>query len=215
VIEHYTGNSPITWPCFTFAGQPVRHFISRHNTNLPPFRMTERSIELALADLFLDRHDRDVVVEIGATTPYYWPHRIATVIDPTDKHALVTVRDSFTGVELAGRPVLSISTFEHIGLPDYGLPADQAVQQAAVDKLLTSAGDFLVTTPGGYNPALDKLVGQLAHRGAFELHVWSRPQIGNEWQALDWQGVDFEKLTYGPYWANTLLVWHRGPPLLG
>jgi hypothetical protein len=208
--EIYKGNSPITWPCFMFGSTPIQHFISSHNVNLPPFRMTERSIELALADLYLKRYERELMVEIGATTPYYWPHRISTIIDPTDVHPLVSNKQSFLDFNLSGRPVLSISTFEHIGLPDYGLAVDEAMQHKSFSKLLNSAGDFLVTIPGGYNPKLDNLVLALASQKLFRLHLWHRKQFGNDWIYIDYKNIEAAKFEYGPFWANTLLVLHRG-----
>ena len=111
--------------------------------------MTERSIELALADLFLKQYQRNLVIEIGAVLPYYWPHRIQTIIDPVDIHPLVTFRESFWNFDLDGRPVISISAFEHIGLADYGLVVDEVVPQKAIERLVNTAGDFLVTIPFG------------------------------------------------------------------
>ena len=213
--EKYKGTSPITWPCFMLGSTSIEHFISSHNCNYPPFRMTERSIELALANIFLRKYQRESVVEIGAVTPYYWPHRIPTVVDPSDTHPQVLIRDSFLNFDLGGRPVLSISTFEHIGLPEYGLTADEFLQQEAVTKLLDNAGDFLVTIPGGYNPKLDQLISTIAQSNSFKLHVWQRYKYGNDWIYLpDFKRIDFSQFSYGPFWANTLLVLHRGEDLI-
>ena len=77
--------------------------------------MTERSVELALADRWLDAADPDLVREVGAVTPYYWPRSVRTVIDPYDPNPLVTVRKSLFDADLTGVPVLSILTLEHIG----------------------------------------------------------------------------------------------------
>lgn len=172
--------------------------------------MTERSVELALADLYLNKYERESMVEIGATTPYYWPHRIKTIVDPTDRHPLVSNRESFTEFDLEGRHVLSISTFEHIGLPDYGMPLDETLQKNSVDSLIENSGDFLVSIPGGYNPKLDALVFKLARENIFKLHLWNRSPIGNDWAYIDTKDIDTTKFKYGPFWANTLLVLHRG-----
>ena len=154
MIEIYAGQSPIPKVNFQFETMHVPHFIAHHNVNYPPFRMTERSIELALADIFLDQYPRDKVLEIGATTPYYWPHRIKNIVDPTDKHRLVSIKKSFMDIEIGNYAILSISTFEHIGIADYGLAADKNIVSAALAKLLAECSDFLVTIPGGYNPAI-------------------------------------------------------------
>lgn len=205
-----TAMAPTTLPGFVFAGRAVSHFLHRHNVFHPPFRMTERSVELALADQFLSQYGRGEVIEVGAVTPYYWPHRVAEVFDPADKHELVTGHCTWDEVDPRGRAVLSISTFEHIGLPDYGLPPDTAASGQAVDKLVDCSSDFLVTFPGGYNPSLDDWVMQRAAEGGFELHFLERSQVDNDWQQRPWQGLGGRRLVYGPYWANALFVMHRG-----
>ena len=56
-------------PTFQLNGRPVEHFIHRKNTGYPPYRMSERTIELALADTFLTKMRDTRIVEIGAVTP--------------------------------------------------------------------------------------------------------------------------------------------------
>ncbi|CAD5372457.1 hypothetical protein RA210_U20440 [Rubrivivax sp. A210] len=117
-------------------------------------------------------------------------------------------------VEIANTPaILSISTFEHIGLSDYGLPEDPAAVSAALAKLLAEGHDFLVTIPGGYNPTLDRLIPKARAGNGFEVYYWERPVIGNEWVWTDPASIDIEKLKYGPFWANQLFILHRGQPL--
>ena len=77
---------------FNFLGRVYKLFCHTHNCGWPPFRMTERSVELALADEWLTTKDN--VIEIGAVTPYYWPKRISNVVDPTDSHELVNIKAS-------------------------------------------------------------------------------------------------------------------------
>src|SRR5688572_23445430 len=80
---------------FLLDGKPVPYFYHRFNCGWPPGRVTERSVELAVADTWLSKLDTKDVWEVGAVTPYYWPGRIRQVLDPGDPHVLVTVRDSF------------------------------------------------------------------------------------------------------------------------
>lgn len=114
-------------PTFEFAGKVFKLFVSNHNCGWPPARMTERAVELALADRWLETVDATRVIEIGAVTPYYWPRRVPHVVDPYDPHPYVTTRASLFDVDLSAGPVLSISTFEHIGIGDYGLPVDRSL----------------------------------------------------------------------------------------
>ena len=108
-------------PPFQLNGRPVEHFIHRTNTGYPPYRMSERTIELALADILLTKMRGTRIVEIGAVTPYYWPERVATIVDPTDDHPAVTDHVGWEDWQPTNETILSISTFEHIGSGDYGL----------------------------------------------------------------------------------------------
>ncbi len=97
-------------PTFEFAGKVFKLFVSNHNCGWPPARMTERAVELPLADRWLESVDAARVMEIGAVTPYYWPRRVPHVVDPYDPHPLVTTKASLFDVDLSAGPVLSIST---------------------------------------------------------------------------------------------------------
>jgi hypothetical protein len=118
-------------------------------------RRTERTVELALADDWLRRASDPI--EIGAVTPYYWPNRISQIVDPADKHPLVTQHASLFNVDITGRDVLSISTVEHVGLDDYNLNEEKSAIDA-VQYINDRADRFLITFPVGYNNTLDKFI---------------------------------------------------------
>ena len=145
-------------PTFEFAGKVFKLFVSNHNCGWPPARMTERAVELPLADRWLESVDAARVMEIGAVTPYYWPRRVPHVVDPYDPHPLVTTRASLFDVDLSAGPVLSISTLEHIGIGDYGLPADHSLAEKAFRKVFKESQSFLITVPVGYNETLDRFL---------------------------------------------------------
>ncbi len=199
-------------PAFTVDGAPVPHFIHRYNAFFPPFRMTERTVELALADIFLRAMRGRRIVEVGAVTPYYWPDRVQTIVDPADDHVGVTHHVGWDDWETSDEALLSMSTFEHIGSGEYGLPPDPAATQQAIDKLIACDCDFLMTYPAGYNPALDRYMRTLDHRNAsYRVMVWHRGPRGNDWQQLDYDRVTPAMETYMPGWAQTLVALYRGP----
>lgn len=199
-------------PTFTVDGAPVRHFIHRYNAFYPPFRMTERTLELALADIFLRAMRGRRIVEIGAVTPYYWPDRVLEVVDPADDHIAVTNHVGWDEWETSDEVLLSMSTFEHIGSGEYGLAADPAATQRAIDKLIACPCDFLMTYPAGYNPALDNYMRTLDHRDAtYRVMVWHRGARGNDWEQLEFGAMTPAMETYMPGWAQTLIVLYRGP----
>jgi hypothetical protein len=112
---------------------------------------------LAIADVWLSRFSPADVIEVGAVTPYYWPHRVTNVVDPFDQHPLVMQRLSVLEIDL-NRPILSISTFEHIGMGDYGSTESSDAVDRAFEKLFTEAPEFLVTVPVGYNKRVDAIL---------------------------------------------------------
>ena len=199
-------------PEFTVDGHAVRHFIHRYNAFFPPYRMTERTVELALADIFLRAMRGKRVVEIGAVTPYYWPDRIGTVVDPADDHAAVTDHVGWEAWETSGEVLLSMSTFEHIGSGEYGLAPDPDATRHAIDKLLGCGCEFLMTYPAGYNPALDTYMRTLDHRDAdYRVMVWHRGPRGNDWRQIEIDAMTPAMETYMPGWAQTLVALYRGP----
>jgi hypothetical protein len=140
---------------FTYDGHDFPYFYHTYNCGWPPAPTTERALELAIADYWLSNAGPRDVVELGAVTPYYWPHRIADIIDQTDTHPLVSLRVSLFEVDISARPVLSISTIEHIGKGDYGLAREPILCLRALNKLFSDSPRFLLTVPFGYNCALD------------------------------------------------------------
>jgi hypothetical protein len=202
---------------FTFAGHAYELFVGGHNCGWPPARMTERCVELALAHRWLSGIDRERLLEVGAVTPYYWPYRVPHVLDPFDPHPLVTLRTSILAVDMTARPVLSISTFEHIGRGDYGLEKDPGLVIEALEKVFSQSRRFLLTVPRGFNSTLDAYLIQLpAHSEDIRLGHLVRSEAGNDWR----EEIDPEKasLPYGRdnvrsdrSWANSVAVISRGP----
>jgi hypothetical protein len=209
------GHEALTGPTFRLHDAPrsYAYVFHPHNCGMAgAVRRTERTVELALADAWLTRASDPW--EIGAVTPYYWPGRCRTVIDPADDHPAVTRRCSMLDVDLRAREVLSISTVEHIGEARYGL-AEAATPTLALDKILSEANVFLVTFPIGCNRALDDLAlgGGLdaACRVRFLVRnpdeTWS-PALGEEARRPYGTGWD-PALGHAP-WANAVAILDRG-----
>jgi hypothetical protein len=202
---------------FEFAGRKYQVYVSGHNCGWPPSRMTERSVELAIADCWLQDVDRVSLIEVGAVTPYYWPHRVPNVVDPYDPHPLVTIRESILDIDLSARPVLSISTFEHIGRGDYGLPQDPQLVLRSLEKLFAESPRFLVTVPRGFNATLDEYLLRLSPvQVDVQLHHLVRHSSGNDWRQEEDASkaslpYGFGKVRGGRAWANSVAIILRGP----
>jgi hypothetical protein len=191
---------------FEFAGQRYPYFYHRHNCGWPPFPCTERSVELSLADRWLSNADAGRVCEVGAVTPYYWPRRVSNIVDPTDPHPLVTARQSIFDIDFRDSAVLSISTFEHIGYGDYGLPAEPFACVDALAKLFREASQFLVTVPLGVNGVLDdRLLGPDAVPSDVDMRFVARADDG-----VSWRETQPGRRAYGPSGANAIVILERG-----
>jgi hypothetical protein len=201
------------YPTFKAGSAIFPEFAHRHNCGWPHLATaTERTVELALADRWLTLVSPDRVTEIGAVTPYYWPRRIADVVDPADPHPLVTRKASIFDVSLAGRSVLSISTFEHIGIGDYGLPPDAELAFQAVRKLVAEAPVFLVTIANDYHRALDDYIfSRRDLPGDIDVRLLCRNRSGIGW--VERPAQPRFVCPYSNTAAGSILVLHRGTAL--
>jgi hypothetical protein len=167
-------------------------------------RTTERTVEIALADYWLNKCGNNVV-EIGAVTPYYFPGRISTLVDPVDKHERVSDHKSLFTYDIRHKNILSISTIEHIGTKDY---EDVSVAEDAVSALkyiLNNSYNCLVTFPFGYNKKLDVFVTKTNFGKQVCITYIYRGLLYNDWKVTA-HATAIEHMSYGPKWANALVV---------
>ncbi len=144
---------------FKFAGHTFEFFYHQGNCGFPPEPRTERTVEIPIAEKWLALAGKDVW-EIGAVTcNYFQPLRVEKIIDPYDKHPSVTDKVSMMDVDLREKKVLSISTVEHIGKPNYeGNKANSSLSVQALDKIFSESPCFLITFPMMYDSRLDEYI---------------------------------------------------------
>lgn len=205
----------IDLPSFIFKKNNYSLFVHAHNCGWPPKRMTERAVELAIVNKWLNLNKKNVI-EIGAVTPYYWPNRICRVVDPTDKHPLVTDKASFLDIDISDYTCLSISTFEHIGTDRYGLKNNPKLVSEAFSKLFKQCNKFLITVPTGYNKICDEfLLG--SHHENVDITCLQRGVNNNNWiEIKDPKIIPYgtsvpvnKKHNWTRNWANGLLIISR------
>lgn len=199
---------------FRFAGRDYPFFLHHYNCGRHPGTATERTVELPLADAWLNRVPAEQLVEVGAVTPYYWPRRMARVVDPADTHPQVTDRASILDLDLTGRAVLSLSTLEHVGSGEYGLPPEPTALRRAIDKLCAEAAAFLISMPAGYNPQTDAvLFDDPIPANVTARYIVRVPELPYWHEVTDRAAA---RLPYGRAsgsyfpWANAVAVWERG-----
>ena len=200
VFDYFENLHIFSDTAFEYNGKNILLYEHAHNCGYIDGRMTERSVEVALAKEWL-KNCKGNVAEVGAVTPYYfYSDKISDIIDPTDKHIRVNCKASIFDVSLKGKNVLSISTVEHIGRNEYGLIENMNAIDA-IEKILHEAESCLITAPLGYNELLDNWVR--SNRDNSIIRIMKRG-INNHWTEIS--TYDFEEINYGPLWAFGLLI---------
>lgn len=185
---------------FEFDGKEYVLYEHSYNCGYTNTRMTERSVELALAEEYLHNCKNDVI-EVGAVTPYYFfDKKIIEIVDPTDLHERVNARKSLFECDFEGKNVLSISTIEHVGTHDYGMNEEKNVIDA-LTKITSEAASCLITAPLGYNVLLDNWIKDNKSNPMIKI---MKRGMNNHWAEVDL--LDDEDIIYGPLWANGLVV---------
>jgi hypothetical protein len=195
---------PETTFCLQPGGRRFPYFYHEFNCGLPDApRRTERTVELPLADVWLQSHPG--AWEIGAVTGNYWPGRCRTVIDPGRKTPPGTICKSMFAVSVAGQAVLSISTIEHVGERRYGL-RERRTPLDALSKLAAESPAFLITVPVGYRTEMDEAL----FRGSLPPLIdvfYLRREPNEKWTPAT--AADAQ-LPYGQPWADAIAVLVRG-----
>jgi SAM-dependent methyltransferase len=137
---------------FELDGRRYRYLYSRDKFTW----LTERTVEVPVAQALVDTYPPDRVLEIGNVLSHYRPQR-HTVVDKYEQAPGVLNRDVLDLGDL-GRfdLIVAISTLEHVGWDES--PRDPAKAQRAVEvlrSLLVPGGRLAITVPVGYNTAFD------------------------------------------------------------
>ena len=154
----------------------------------------ERTVELPILFRLLAQAEQagQTVLEVGAVSPYYRQVE-HEVCDPYDEKATLPV--SLFDVADPYDVVVSISTLEHVGLPEYGSQSsDPGLALEAVAHLKALARHLLLfTIPLGHHAELDRavLAGELGITLASYL-------MRQDWHN-HWQQVPLEQATNARY----------------
>lgn len=198
VFNYFENETVFSDSTFSLNGKNYPLFEHQYNCGYTYERMTERSVELALAKEYINNCDGRII-EIGAVTPYYmYDDKISAIIDPTDIHGRVTKKSLFD-CDLNGENVLSISTVEHIGTSDYGMHEAKNVIDA-IEKILGESTSCLITAPLGYNKILDEWVEENQKNSMVKL---LKRNINNHWLEITGH---YTAIEYTNLWANGLVI---------
>ena len=166
-----------------------------------PFNTTiknERQIEIPVALRFIESKHPNKIIEIGSVLHHYFDLNHVS-IDPTDKHA--TLNDYAENINFKNKSVLSISTLEHIGRGDYGLPKNKTLSSSVLNKIYNDSSSCLISWPIGFNIYLDEYVKE----NSFD-YVFHRRKTDTEWE-LSFDENNFNASYNKPYHAGNSVIW--------
>jgi SAM-dependent methyltransferase len=137
---------------FELGGHRYRYLFDRHKFTW----LTERAVEVPVAQALVDGHAADRVLEVGNVLSHYRPQQ-HVVVDKYEQAPGVLNRDV---LELEGLGefdlIVAVSTLEHVGWDESPRdPAKAARAVAALRSLLAPGGLLAITVPIGYNAAFD------------------------------------------------------------
>lgn len=165
-------------------------------------RLNERIVEIPVIRRHVDSAG-DSMLEVGNVLGQYLGRRWPTV-DLVEKETGVTNCDI---LDWKGGPydlVVSISTFEHIGL-DYGEKDPMRAIDAVIHccGLLAPKGRFVFTVPLGYHPVLDEW---LLNRWGGTKRFLKRISADNRWRQGTTEEVKGAKYGEPFKFANAIIV---------
>ena len=139
--------------------------------------VNERKAELPIAFWFIENFP-DRLFEIGEVTPFYAePHH--TVCD-TIPEKPSTIKIDANDLDYSDKNVLSISTVEHVGSGDYGLPVEPHKAIKLVKKMISGANNWLITFAVGSNIELEADLG----KNGIEFFLLER-KLDNTWRTAN------------------------------
>lgn len=187
---------------FPIGGRSLPYFVHHYNRAW----RNERSVELALAFDFLDRHHSDRLLEVGNVMAHYG----RTGHDILDKYETSPGVLNDDIVDLApSEPydaLLSISTLEHVGWDETPRDRDKTVvAYHAMRRAVRKGGAMLLTCPIGQNQFLDEHIAE--GRIDFpEIHYLKRVSKANDWEEVALTDVLGSRYDHPYRNANALFV---------
>ena len=144
----------------------------------------ERTIEIPIAKVYLDRYHGENILEVGNVLHGYIPEVRHEVVDKYEQKEGVINEDIINfQSDKKYRLILCISTMEHIGYDEDDKDPDKIVKTITKLKgMLDFQGVFIFTSPVGYNPYLDKLI--FNHQLDGQHYFLKRQDKQNHWKQI-------------------------------
>lgn len=151
----------------------VFHYLT-HSYN--DTHLNERTVEVPLGEFFINNFGFGVT-EVGAVMGYYG-FICGEVIDAHDPLPGVIQANAVYDIDYKDKNILSISTIEHFRKGEYNNVVDTD-SIFFLEKVLSSAKNFLITWPIGYNKVLDSYV---ENKKNIPFFIMKRVSEDNKWK---------------------------------
>ncbi len=162
---------------------------------------SERVFEIPLLKYFVNKFTGNPnFIEVGACSKHFM-----TVSHPIyDAQEIGAINEFAENLKYEGKHVLCISTLEHIGLGDFGLPR-QPLHSITVLNMILDAETYLITFPIGQNTLLDYYVRNIIKNVIPSFVKTASRDSPNNW-TMDFS-PDFDQQYGRPYqFANGVCV---------
>lgn len=163
---------------FIFDREAYSYFLHPYNASFA----NERAIEVSIAKKIVENNKNKNILEIGNVLSHYTSIN-HTVVDKYEKATGVINEDALTfKPKKRFDLIISVSTFEHIGLDEEDKDPKKILKVIRhLKTLLNKKGEIFFTVPIGYNKNLDKQIklSQLPLTKSFFL---KRQSMQNTWK---------------------------------
>jgi SAM-dependent methyltransferase len=180
---------------FEFEGERHRYLFHRYKFTW----LTERAVEVPIAQAFARRHAGKRILEVGNVLPHYGPHDHLVVDKYEQAEGVLNLDVMELGTLGRFDAVVCVSTVEHVGWDEDPRDSGKAIEAVRrLAELLEPGGQLLLTIPVGYHPHLDRALQAGTFRFA-QAGALRRDWIGPHWHEADpasvW-GTPYDFLLY-------------------
>lgn len=186
---------------FRFGGEDYKYLA--HRSTVRNERAVEVPIALRVVRNMMSRMADARILEVGNVLHQYGYSMSRTVVDLTEKKPWV-VNDDI--VDHKGGPyhlIVSVSTFEHVGMTGCDDPNKSVRAVLHCIKMLAKGGVFFFTVPIGYNPLLDQY---LMRQWSEDCRYMVRLTRSNLWAEADREVVEHARFNLPYKKANAIIV---------
>ena len=189
-------------PFFIYKGEKYNYLYRSYNVTWE----NERAVEVPIMWDIVKKSRGIRILEVGNVLRHYF-HCNHDVVDLTEKYPGIINQDIVDFHPKAKYDlVISISTFEHIGMCEELVTEPTKVLDAVtniLENVLVVGGKFIITIPVGQNPELERYIvsGKLEFTDIACFKRLSDKSLS--WKQVDWKEILNKEFTWDGVWCGT------------